>query len=158
MVLLELLDGLEHQGGLDGRGVLGESLQGTAEAIVVELFDGQPEGVGHRGGLGPLADAGEGLGMGESVGDQDLDEAGQEDARAEVDDGSRGVRRRDAGERSAGEDHAVVGDEQPEVVVVAEAEPVGGRVERVDGRVEGAGPVEDPLPRHRRVRSAACWS
>jgi hypothetical protein len=73
-VELELLDGLEGQGGLDRLGVAGEPLQGATEPIIIELGSGQVVVVGHGGDLGPLADAEEGLGPEEPVGDEDLDE------------------------------------------------------------------------------------
>jgi hypothetical protein len=78
-VQLEVLDRLEHQRGLDVRGVCGEPFQAAAEAVGVELLGGQDIGVGHRGGLGPPADAEEGRGLEQAVGDEDLDEDAQGD-------------------------------------------------------------------------------
>ena len=89
-VQLEVLDGLENQGGLDVRGVRRESLQGAAEAVVVELLGGQAVVVGQGGSLGPLADTEQGFGLEQAVGDQDLDEGAQGDVsfpRDEVIDG-----------------------------------------------------------------------
>ena len=58
---------------------VGEPLQGAAEPVVVELLGGQPVVVGQGGGLGPLADAEEGLGLEQAVGDEDLDEGAEGD-------------------------------------------------------------------------------
>ena len=92
-VQLEALDRLEDQGGLDVRGVRGESLQGAAEAVVVELLGGQAVVVGQGGGLGPLADAEEGLGLEQAVGDEDLDEGAQGDVALPGDEFGRWWRR-----------------------------------------------------------------
>ena len=78
-VQLEPVDRLEDQGGLDRRGVRGEPLQGAAESVVVELLGGQAVVVGQGGGLGPLADAEEGLGLEQAVGDEDLDQGAEGD-------------------------------------------------------------------------------
>ena len=97
-VELELLDRLEDQGGLDGRGVVGESLQGAAETVVVELVGGQAEIIGHGSGLGPRADADEGPGLEESVGNHDLHAGAPRDLALPGDDAIDGGSEVDAAE------------------------------------------------------------
>src|SRR5262249_56543349 len=76
-VEVEPLDRLEAQGALDVGGGRREPLQGAAEAVIVELLGGHPVGVGHGGGLGPRADAEEGLGLEQAVGGEDLDQGAE---------------------------------------------------------------------------------
>jgi hypothetical protein len=51
----------------------------ASEPVVVERPGGQPVGVGHQGGPGPWADAEGGLGLGQAVGDEDLDRCAEGD-------------------------------------------------------------------------------